>query len=113
MTWIEIEENIQFVQILPHVWVDFDMAGEHLVLIRIINKNPENKCFYSFRVISSYYLKHFITLFIGIIDLMLWGGFGQVIWGGYRHCPNPPQVSNTSLISVPILPECTRQHENL
>ena len=43
---------------------------------------------------------------------MLWGEFGQVIWGGYGHCQNPPpppQMSNSSLKSVQILPESSIQ----
>ena len=32
----------KFVQIHPHVWEHLDMAGEHLDIIRINNKNPEN-----------------------------------------------------------------------
>ena len=51
-------KKIYIVQILPHVWVDLDMAREHLDIIRINNKNPENQRFYSLRVIlyESYYL---------------------------------------------------------
>ena len=105
ITGIEIE--VFFVQILPHVWVD--LAGENLDIIRINSKNPEHKRFYSLRVILSYYLSHFITLFIGIMDFMLWGGFRQVLWGGYGHCPNPHHVSNFSLKSVQILPEFSVQ----
>ena len=33
--------------------VDLDMAGEHLDIIKINNKNPENHRFYSLRVILS------------------------------------------------------------
>ena len=40
-----------------------------------------------------------------------------MIWGGYGHFPNPPQVSNSSLKSVKsslnFLIKCTQQHENL
>ena len=66
------------------------MAGEHLdiiMVIRINDKNPENKRFYSLRVviISYYYLSH---LFIGLMDFMPWGGFVQVIWERYGHSPN-------------------------
>ena len=53
-------------------------------------------CVDGFGSLESYYLSHFITLFIGLMDFMPWGTFGQVIWGGYRHCPNAPQVFNTS-----------------
>ena len=35
------------------MWVDLDMDGEHLDIIRINNKNPENQRFYSLRVILS------------------------------------------------------------
>ena len=59
ITWIEIE-IIKFVQILPHVWVDLDMAGEHLDIIRINNKNPENQRFYLLRVILSEPFYNFI-----------------------------------------------------
>ena len=47
---IEIEKN-QICPDPPHVWVDLDMAGGHLNIIRINNKNPENQRFYSLRVI--------------------------------------------------------------
>ena len=40
---------------------------------------------------------------------MLLGGFGQAIWGGYEQCPNPPQMSNSSLKSIQILPEFSVQ----
>ena len=40
---------------------------------------------------------------------MAWGGFVQVIWGGYEYCPNPPQVSNSYVKSVKILPEFSVQ----
>ena len=43
------------------------------------------------------------------MDFMLWGVFEQVIWGRYGHCPNPPQISNSSLKSVQILPEFSVQ----
>ena len=73
-----------------HMWVDLNMAGEHVDIIRINNKNPEINVFIH---LESYYLSHFITLFIGIMNFMLLGGFGQVIWGGYGHCQNhPPSV---------------------
>ena len=49
------------------------MAGEHLGILKIDKNNPENKQFYSLRVILSYYLSHFITLFIGIMNFVLWG----------------------------------------
>ena len=78
-------KTIKFVQILPHVWVDLDMAGEHLDIIRINNKNPEINVFIH---LESYCLNHCITLFIGIMNFMLLGGFRQVIWGGYGHCQN-------------------------
>ena len=39
MTWLK---KIKFVQILPHVWVDLDIAGEHLDIIRNNNKNSDN-----------------------------------------------------------------------
>ena len=35
------------------MWVDLNMAGEHLDIIRINNMNPENERFYSLRVILS------------------------------------------------------------
>ena len=92
---IEIEK-IKFVQILPHVWVDLDMDGEHLDIIRINNKNPENQRFYTLRVILSE--PFYIFIFIGIMNFMLWVGFGQVIWGGYGYRQNPPP-------SVQFLPE--------
>ena len=53
ITWIKIN----FFQIIPHVLVDLYIAGEHLDIIRIKNKNHENQRFYSLRV---YYLSHFI-----------------------------------------------------
>ena len=84
-------KKIKFVQILPHLWVDSDMAREHLDINKINNKNPENKRFYSLRVILSYYMSQCMALFIGLMDFMPWGGFGQVIWGGYEHFPNPLQ----------------------
>ena len=69
------------------------MAGEHLDIIRINNKNRKNERFHSLRVILSYYLSHRIALFTGIMDVKLWGGFEHVIWGGYVEilpkCPNP------------------------
>ena len=95
--WLEIEK-IKFVQILAHVWVDLDMAGEHLNIIRINNKNPENQINW-----ESYYLSHFITLASGIMNFMLWGGFGQVSWGGYGHCQNPYP-------GVQLLPEKCPNH---
>ena len=108
ITWVEIERQSKFVQILPHMWVDLDMAGQHLEILIIKSKHFLNRRFYSLRVIISYYLSHFITLFIAIMDFVLWGGFGQVIWGGYKvmdtvqifsKCPIPPwKVSKSSLI---------------
>ena len=84
-------KKFNFFQILPHVWVDLDMAGEHLDIIKINNNNLENKRLYSLRVILSYYLSQCMALFIAVMDFMPWGGFGQVIWGGYGHFPNPLQ----------------------
>ena len=40
-----------------------------------------------------------------ILNCMLLEGLGQVIWGGYGHCQNIPQVSDSSLKSVQFLPE--------
>ena len=45
-----------------------------------------------------------ITL-LEIMNFMLLEGFGQLIWGGYGHCQNIPQVSDSSLNSVQFLPE--------
>ena len=82
ITGIEIEKN----QICPN----HPACVGALDIIRINNKNRKKPRFYSLRGIVSYYLSHVITLFIGIMDFMLWRGFAQVIWGGYGHCPNPP-----------------------
>ena len=59
------------------------MAGEHLDIIRINNKNSENQRFYSLRVILS---APFYNFSYWDNEFMLWGGFGQVSWGGYGHC---------------------------
>ena len=85
------------------------MDWEHLDIIGINNKNPEFFYFYLLRVILSYYLSHCMTLLIRLMDFMPWGGFGQVTWGGYGHCPHPPQVSNSSLKSVQTLLEFSVQ----
>ena len=45
-----------------------------------------------------------ITL-LEIMNFMLLEGFGQVIWVGYGHCQNIPQVSDSSLKSVQFLPD--------
>ena len=39
------------------------------------------------------------------MNFMLLERFGQVIWGGYGHCQNIPQVSDSLLKSVQFLPE--------
>ena len=51
------------------------------------------------------------------MNFMHWGGFGQVIWGGYGHCKNPPPPKcpiHSSLKSIQILPEslskCIKQN---
>ena len=79
------------------MWVDLDIAGEDLDIIRIMNTYLENKRFYALRVILSYYLIHFIALFIGIMVFMLWGGFGHVI----GHCPNPHQFLHEKCPNLP------------
>ena len=90
ITWIGIKNQI--CPNPPHVWVELDIAGKLLDIIRINKNNPENKLFYSLRVISAYYLSHFIMLFFGLIDFMPWGGFGLVIW--------------EDMDTVQILPKC-------
>ena len=53
--------KFKFVQILPHVWVDdLDMAGQHLDILIINNKNSEKQGFYSLRVILSEPFYNFI-----------------------------------------------------
>ena len=45
-----------------------------------------------------------ITL-LEILNFMLLEGFGQGIWGGYGHCQNILQVSDSSLKNVQFLLE--------
>ena len=85
------------------------MAGELFDIIRINKNNPEKKLFYSLRVISAYYLSHFITLFFELIDFMPWGGFGLVIWEGiWTLCKSSPSVQ-LHPDKCPILPEFSVQ----
>ena len=86
-------EKIKFVQILPHVWVDLDMDGEHLDIIRINNKNPENQRFYTLRVILSEPFYNFIY------------------WDNEFHAVS--RIRTSDLGRVWISSKCTQQHENM
>ena len=82
------------VQILPHVWVDLNMAGENLGIIIINNKNTEKNTFLfieSHIIITSEPFYNFITLVIGLMDFMPWVGR---IWTSdlRRICSNAPCV---------------------
>ena len=115
ITWIEIVKKIKFVHILPHVWVDLDMAGEHLDIIRINNKNPENQRFYSLRVILSESFYNFIFWNIEFHAVgRIWTSDLERVWTLSKSspkCPIPPwKVSKSSLN---LVSKCTQQHKNL
>ena len=90
---IEIEK-IKFVQILTLVWVDLDMDGVHLDIIRINNKNPGNQCFYLLRVILSEPFFNFIYWDNEFHALrMIWTSDLGRVWISSKSspkCPIPP-----------------------
>ena len=113
ITWLEKKNQI-CPNPPPRACVDLDMAGKHLDIIRINNKNPENQHFYSLRVILSEPFYNFIYWDNEFHAMgRIWTSDLGRIWTLSKFspkCPIPPW--KVSKYSLNLLSKCTQQHEN-